>query len=74
MIRLEKVTRDNYEDCIFLELEPTQEGNLTPNVVSIAQSKYELHFRTRAIYKENEVVGFLTYCHEDELEDLEFYW
>ena len=74
MIRLEEVSINNYEDCIELELEPEQRGNLTSNSISIAQSKFETHFRTRAIYNDSEVVGFLTYCHEVEPEDLELYW
>jgi len=74
MITLQEVNKDNYEDCIDLELEPSQLGNLTPNAISIAQSKFETHFRTRAICKENEVIGFLTYCHEDEPENFELYW
>ena len=74
MITLEEVSKNNYEDCIFLELEPSQIGNLTPNSISIAQSKFETHFRTRAIYKNDEVIGFLTYCHEDDPEALELYW
>lgn len=74
MITLREVDRDNYEACIALELEPGQKGNLTTNAISIAQSKFELHFRPRAIYKDNEVVGFLVYCHEDDPEDLELYW
>jgi len=74
MIKLQEVNKDNYEDCIDLELEPSQKGNLTPNSISIAQSKFETHFRTRAIYRDDEVIGFLTYCHENEPEDLEVYW
>lgn len=74
MIRLEEVHKDNYEDCIYLELESDQMGNLTPNSISIAQSKFETHFRIRAIYKDDEVIGFLTYCQEDEPEDPELYW
>lgn len=74
MIKLEEVSILNYESCINLELEPSQVENLTSNAISIAQSKYELHFRTRAICKNDEVIGFLVYCHEDEPEDLKLYW
>ena len=74
MITLREVDKYNYEACIDLELEPEQMSNLTTNAISIAQSKFELHFRPRAIYKDNEVIGFLVYCHEDNPEDLELYW
>lgn len=73
MIRLEEVTKNNYEDCIYLELEPHQMGYLTPNSISIAQSKFEVHYRTRAIYNDDEVIGFLTYRQEDEPENLDQY-
>lgn len=74
MIELRELSIDNYEDCIALELESEQLGNLTPNAISIAQSKFETHYRKRAIYKDNVVIGFLTYCHEDDPEDLEDFW
>jgi len=74
MISLKELSVHNYQDCIDLELEPSQVGNLTSNAISIAQSKYESHFRPRAICKNDEVVGFLVYCHEDEPVDLELYW
>ncbi len=74
MIRLEELTIHNYKDCINLELEPGQVRNLTTNAISIAQSKYETHYQTRAIYKHEEVIGFLVFCQEDDPEESELYW
>lgn len=59
MISLQEVTRDNY---------------LASNAVTIAQSKFEPHYRLKAIYKDHKVIGMLAFCHEDEPEDLELYW
>ena len=74
MITLEKVSKSNYLDCIRLELFPGQEQFLASNAVSIAQSRFEPHYQTRAICEDDKVVGFLAYCHEDDPEDLELYW
>lgn len=74
MITLKEVDKFNYEACFTLELEPNQIGNLTSNAISIAQSKYESHYRTRAIYRNDDVIGFLVYCHDDDPEDLNLYW
>ncbi|WP_062263317.1 GNAT family N-acetyltransferase [Endozoicomonas arenosclerae] len=74
MVELREVTKDNYLDCLRLRLLPEQEGFLAPNGDTIAQSKFESHHRVRAIYNNNKVVGLLSYCHEDEPEDLELYW
>jgi len=74
MISLQEVDRENYEDCLTLELEPCQKGNLTSNAVSIAQSKFETHFRIRAICKQGEVIGFLAYCRDDEPGVVDLYW
>lgn len=74
MIRLEEVNKTNYLDCIRLELFPGQERFLASNAVTIAESKFEQHYQTRAIYDDDTIIGFLAYCHEDDPEDLELYW
>jgi len=74
MISLREVTKDNYLDCIHLKLDPEQQKFLAPNSVSIAQSKFISTHRTRAICKDNNVVGFLSFTHEDDPEDLELFW
>jgi len=43
-------------------------------VASIAESKFEPHFRPRVIYADGEVVGFLMYCVETDPPDPELYW
>lgn len=73
-IELKEVTRDNWIDCIRLSLHPEQEGNVAPNVDSIAESKFELHHQLRAIYKDKQVIGFLAFCVEDDPPNPELYW
>lgn len=73
-IELKEVTRDNWIDCIQLSLLPEQEGNVASNVDSIAESKFEPDNQLRAIYKDNQVIGFLAFCVENDPPDPELYW
>lgn len=73
-IYLKPVTKENYLDCIQLEMLPEQQKNLASNAVTIAQSKFEIHYQLRAIYLDNKVIGMLAFCHEDEPVDLTHFW
>lgn len=42
--------------------------------MSIAESKFETHYRPRVIYADGEVVGFLMYCVETDPPNPELYW
>lgn len=74
MIKLKPVVKNNWVACVKLSLLPEQEGNLAPNAYTIAESKFETHYHVRAIYKEDEVIGLLSYCYEDDPLDTELYW
>ena len=61
-IELREVTKANWLKCTELKLEPSQEGFVSPNVFSLAQSKYEPNRIPCAIYNsEKELVGFTMY-------------
>jgi diamine N-acetyltransferase len=60
-IELKEVTYDNFEAVIELQLLKHQEDYLASNVYSIAQSKFDPDYHPRAIYADNELVGFLMY-------------
>ncbi len=60
-LSLTKISRDNFEDVIELELEKHQEENLPSNVYSIAESTLSTTFHPRAICVAGKVVGFLMY-------------
>ncbi|MDJ0680070.1 MAG: hypothetical protein QNJ18_09445 [Xenococcaceae cyanobacterium MO_167.B52] len=49
-VELRAVTKENWIQCIKLKLAPEQESFVAPNVDSIAESKFELHYEPRAIY------------------------
>lgn len=73
-IALKDVDQHNYLDCIRLSLLPEQQDNLASNAITIAQSKFEPHYRLKAICLNQKVIGMLAFCHEDEPEDFELFW
>ena len=73
-ISLREVTKENWVQCIKLKLAPEQEGLVASNADSIAESKFEPHYVPRAIYNNEQVVGFLMYCPEIETEEKNLYW
>ena len=74
MIKIKPVDKNNWKACVKLSLLPEQQSNLAPNAYTIAESKFEAHHHVRAIYNDNEVVGMLSYCYEDDPVDTELYW
>ena len=71
MITLKEITRDNFWDCVSLEVAPEQVDFVTSNAVSIAQSKVQPECIPLAVYDDNIMVGFVMYCiDEDDSE----YW
>lgn len=73
-VQLRDVCRKNWVACAKLELPPDQAGFVAPNVYSIAESKFEPHYCPRAIYAEEDLVGFLMYCAETDPPDPQLYW
>ncbi len=68
-IALRALDKKNWLACAKLELPEAQKGFVAPNVFSIAQSKVETHYCPRVICFDDEVVGFLMYCEDDEPAD-----
>ncbi len=61
-IELREVTKENWLQCIALELYSSQSGYVSTNLFSLAQSKFEPCRVPCAIYNsENELVGFIMY-------------
>lgn len=66
MILLKEITKDNVIKASFLTTNTTGEVTLledyiAANVISIAQSKYMPEMNTKAIYNDEEMVGFVMY-------------
>lgn len=71
MITLKEIDRNNFWECIELEVDESQIGFVTSNAVSIAQAKVQVECIPVAIYKDSTMVGFAMYCiDEDDSE----YW
>jgi diamine N-acetyltransferase len=66
MITLKEITRDNFWDCISLEVAPEQADFVTSNAVSIAQSKVQPECIPLAVYDDNLMVGFVMYCIDED--------
>ncbi|MBX9403002.1 GNAT family N-acetyltransferase [Lysobacter sp. BMK333-48F3] len=60
-ISLREVTADNWVQVICLEITREQEDYVALNSESIAASKFHQHYVNRAIYLDEEPVGFLQY-------------
>ncbi|MBP1907690.1 diamine N-acetyltransferase [Paenibacillus turicensis] len=66
MINLKEITKDNVVKASFLTTNTNGEVTLNEqfvasNVISIAQSKYMPAMETKAIYEDDEMVGFVMY-------------
>jgi diamine N-acetyltransferase len=56
-----EVTAENWREVVELELAEDQRRLLASNVYSLAQSKFDPNARPRAIYADQQLVGFLMY-------------
>jgi len=60
MIELRKITKDNYDECLKLQVSDEQKNFVAPNVYSLAQAwvYYETAYPF-AIYADDVMVGFV---------------
>lgn len=65
-ITIKPITKDNWEEAANLRLLPDQVDFLTPNVYSIAESKFHPELIPCAIYAGPVMVGFLMYARDPE--------
>lgn len=61
MITLRDLDKNNWEECIDLKPSEEQRKFMASNLYSIAESKFLLGFDTKAIYNDEEMVGFAMY-------------
>ena len=59
MIRLREITRETVRAICSLEVAPAQRGFVAPNAVSIAEAHFAPEAWFRAIYADDEPVGFV---------------
>ncbi len=68
-ITLREITEDNFYQCIDLEVTNEQKNFVAPNVYSIAESKIYPEATIKAIYKDEEIVGFMMFGRNNEKDD-----
>ncbi|GIP18075.1 spermidine acetyltransferase [Paenibacillus montaniterrae] len=61
MIKLEKIDQSNWEACIRLKPRKEQEQYIASNLYSIAEVQFLHGFEVKAIYLENDMIGFAMY-------------
>lgn len=62
MVSLREITKQNFWDCIDLEVAEDQKDFVTSNAVSLAQSKYQPECIPLGVFSDDEMVGFAMYC------------
>ena len=66
-IEFRVIDRSNYNQCIELKISEEQKRFVASNIFSLVQSAYEPNLYPLGIYKNNEMVGFILYDVDDEL-------
>ncbi|WP_134059065.1 GNAT family N-acetyltransferase [Rheinheimera aquimaris] len=65
-ITLRAVTHSNYEDVCDLEVLEEQKEFVADNTWSIVEASFNPHYQTRAIYNDDELVGFIMWVPETD--------
>lgn len=71
-VKIVELNEDNWYTCCELSLSEKQSEYMEPNVISIAQSKFEPTLKPYAINLNEKVVGFLMF--NSVQEELDGYW
>ncbi|QSX07001.1 GNAT family N-acetyltransferase [Sedimentibacter sp. zth1] len=67
-IELRTIDRENMYDVIELQVADEQKKFVASNSFSLLQANYEVDMYPFAIYKDNELVGFVMYDLDDEID------
>ncbi|WP_449539801.1 GNAT family N-acetyltransferase [Ferdinandcohnia sp. Marseille-Q9671] len=70
-VTLQKITRENWEECIELKVSEAQKSFVAPTVYSIAEVQFLPNFEALAIYADDKMVGFVMFGLD---EDDHNYW
>ena len=63
-VSLRNVTKENYEDVCELDVTKEQQEYVACNMWSLVESQYNEGYETRAIYVQDEPVGFFMWVQE----------
>lgn len=61
MITMQAIDKQNWEECISLKTKKEQERFIASNLYSIAQVQFLERFEAKAIYVDQQMVGFTLY-------------
>ena len=64
-VKLKDVSAKNWRAIVRLKLAPDQNHLVADNLYSIAESKFDLDARPRAVYADGQPIGFLMYDASD---------
>lgn len=67
MIHFEIITKENYSDVINLHVADSQIGFVCDNATSLVEATYEEGLYTRAIYDDDNLIGFLLFDYDLEI-------
>jgi diamine N-acetyltransferase len=65
-INFKPVDKDNWLDCINLEVSEEQNDFVTNNTFSVLQSHYDDRNYPVAIYNDNIMIGFMMYLYDED--------
>lgn len=71
-INFREIDKTNYNTCIMLKVAENQKDYVASNEFSLVQAAYEEGLYPLGIYDGNEMVGFLLYDYDQELEGWSF--
>lgn len=71
-INFKEIDKSNYNTCINLKVADHQKDYVTSNAISLVQAFYEEELYPIGIYDNEEMVGFILYDYDKELEGWSF--
>ncbi len=66
-IEFRPIDKTNYNECIALSVDENQKRFVAPNQFSLVQAAYEPNLYPLAIYNKSQMVGFILYDFDEEL-------
>lgn len=71
-INFKEIDKSNYNTCINLKVADHQKDYVASNAISLVQAFYEDELYPIGIYNDEEMVGFILYDYDKELEGWSF--
>lgn len=66
-IEFRSIDQSNYNECIELRVNESQEKFVAPNQYSLVQAAYEPNLYPLAIYNQSQMIGFILYDFDEEI-------